>query len=250
MSKKLIFIVGSDASLQQLLRLNLEMYGFELVKSSPENLVRDVESREPALVLIDREAQQPRQLELCRRIRRGINAAKTRVVFLTEVSIAEDRLLCFNAGADDCITKPFVSAELVARVRSVLRLNSRHTLLEMEPESVLKVGEVEINTRSMTVSVGGDPINTTALEFRLMVYLARNQGRVFSRDQLLDAAWGNSRFVNPRAVDTCIRRLRRKVHHGQRGTTYLRTIRGVGYCLDPVRSLPRASEIPYEINSE
>jgi two-component system phosphate regulon response regulator PhoB len=91
---------------------------------------------------------------------------------------------------------------------------------------------MELNLLALRVSVAGETLPTTILEFRLLEYMARNRGRVFTRDQLLDAVWGQERFVTPRSVDACVRRIRNKIQSTRAGAAFLKTVRGVGYCLE------------------
>ena len=128
-------------------------------------------------------------------------------------------------GGDDYITKPFSPRELVARVRSVLR-GVRQTPAASE---VLRLGDLEIDSSSMTVHVQGRNVLTTVREFRLLEYLATHRGRVLTRDQLLDAVWKETPFVTPRSIDVYIRRLREKIEADARHPQYLKTFRGIGY---------------------
>ena len=133
-------------------------------------------------------------------------------------------------GGDDYITKPFSPRELVARIRTVLR-----TQRETPPPEILKIGGLEIDASSMTVRVEGRTVLTTVREFRLLEYLAAHRGRVFTRDQLLDAVWKETAFVTPRSVDVYVRRLREKIESDPRHPRYLKTLRGVGYRLDSTK---------------
>lgn len=150
---------------------------------------------------------------------------------MTAGNAEEDRVRGLELGGDDCISKPFSSRELVARVQAVLRRFARR-----RPTPVMQIGDIEIDLSAMRLLVRGAEISTTTLEFRLMDYLARNHGRVFTRDQLLDAVWGEMQFVTPRSVDACIRRIREKIEPDSTRPTYLKTIRGVGYRLDSAAS--------------
>jgi two-component system phosphate regulon response regulator PhoB len=127
-------------------------------------------------------------------------------------------------GADDYITKPFSTRELVARVRAVLRRFERPDSI-----SVISFEEVVIDANAMQLTVRGAVIPTTATEFRLLDYLARHPGRVFSRDHLLDAVWGDARFVTPRSVDVYVSRIREKIEADVENPRYLKTVRGAGY---------------------
>src|SRR5262249_22791877 len=138
----------------------------------------------------------------------------------------EDRIRGLEYGADDCISKPFSPGEFVARVQATLRRAT--SALPAAKGSA----EIVIDRSAMKLSVRGNEITTTTLEFRLIDYLACHQGRVFTRDLLLDAVWGDMQFVTPRSVDACIRRIREKIEPDRAKPTYLKTIRGVGYRLD------------------
>ena len=140
-----------------------------------------------------------------------------------------------SSAPDDYITKPFSARELTARVRAVLR---RFEPAASDGASVLKVDALEIDSSAMQLRVGGALVPTTATEFRLLEYLARRPGRVFTRDQLLDAVWGDARFVTPRSVDVYVRRIREKIEADSESPRYLMTLRGAGYRFD----LPKESK--------
>ena len=148
----------------------------------------------------------------------------TPVIFLTAKTGEPDRVLGFELGADDYISKPFSPREVVARVKAVLRRFER----PLAPE-VVEFEDLVIDCGAMTLTVRGELVATTATEFRLLDYLARHPGRVFSRDQLLDAVWRETAFVTPRSVDVYVRRLREKIEKDPEQPQYLRTVRGAGY---------------------
>jgi two-component system phosphate regulon response regulator PhoB len=129
-----------------------------------------------------------------------------------------------DLGADDYITKPFATRELLARVKAVMRRFERPS-----SPSVVRFDGIEIDASAMQLHVNGQLVTTTATEFRLLDYLARHPGRVFSRDHLLDAVWGDARFVTPRSVDVYVRRIREKIEADPEMPRYLKTMRGAGY---------------------
>jgi two-component system phosphate regulon response regulator PhoB len=168
--------------------------------------------------------------ELCRRIRQNQAIAMTPVIFLTAKSSEGDRVLGLELGADDYVAKPFSPRELIARVKAVLRRFER----PLAPE-VIATGELEIDSGAMTLTVRGKIVATTATEFRLLEYMARHPGRVFTRDQLLDAVWRDTAYVTPRSVDVYVRRIREKIEKDAEEPLYLRTVRGAGYRFEALK---------------
>jgi DNA-binding response OmpR family regulator len=152
------------------------------------------------------------------------------VIFLTAKSSEADRVVGLELGADDYISKPFSPRELVARVKAVLRRFER----PLAPDLV-KVGDLEIDSGAMVLKVRGKAVETTATEFRLLDYLARHVGRVYTRDQLLDAVWRDTAFVTPRSVDVYVRRIREKIERDPENPRHLRTVRGAGYRFEAPR---------------
>lgn len=221
-----IFLIEDDADISNLVRHHLEAAGFRLLSfSTTTGVISRAEEQKPALFLLD--IMVPGGgggLDLCRRIRQHEKLAMTPVIFLTAKVSESDRVSGLEQGADDYITKPFSTRELVARVRAVLR-----RFESALPPSIIKAGDIEIDSGGMRLTVRGKSLSTTATEFRLLEYLARNHGRVFSRDQLLDAVWRDTAFVTPRSVDVYISRLREKVEATPEDPVYLKTVRGAGY---------------------
>src|SRR5215469_2204222 len=195
--KQTVFAVEDDTDISRLVRHHLEAAGYG-VRSFPSaaGVIAEAEKQVPALFLLDIMLPGGDGLELCRRIRQTPALAMIPVIFLTAKSTESDKIIGLELGADDYIPKPFSPRELVARVRAVLRRFER----PLAP-AIVKVGDIEIDSGGMTLTVRGAPTQTTATEFRLLEYMARHPGRVFTRDQLLDAVWRDTHYVTPRSVD-------------------------------------------------
>ncbi len=229
--KQTIFVVEDDADIARLVRHHLEAAGYAVRSfSSGAGVLATAEKEPPSLFVLDIMVPAGDGLELCRRVRESQRLASTPVIFLTAKSSEADRVIGLELGADDYITKPFSPRELVARTRAVLRRFER----PLTP-AVVKVGDIEIDAGAMTLAVDGHPVTTTATEFRLLYHFARHLGRVFSRDQLLDAVWRDTSYVTPRSVDVYVRRIREKIERDPENPRYLRTVRGAGYRFEAPR---------------
>jgi DNA-binding response OmpR family regulator len=223
-----VFVLEDDADISRLVQYQLERAGF-IAKpyAAIGSIVQDAERSRPALFLLDIMVPGGDGMDLCRRLRQHPTLSSVPVIFLTARASENDRVHGLELGADDYITKPFGTRELIARVRAVLR---RFEPSEAPgPLSVVRIEEIEIDGSAMQLRVKGELVPTTATEFRLLDYLARHPARVFSRDQLLDAVWGDARFVTPRSVDVYVRRIREKVEVDPETPRYLKTMRGAGY---------------------
>jgi two-component system phosphate regulon response regulator PhoB len=227
-----IFVLEDDNDISRLVQHHLEAAGFGArVYANPANIIADAERQSPALFLLDIMVPGGDGLDLCRRLRNHASLATIPIIFLTARAAENDRVLGLELGADDYITKPFAPRELLARVKAVLRRFERPST-----PTVLSFEEVVIDAGAMQLRVRGELTTTTATEFRLLDYLARHPGRVFSRDHLLDAVWGDARFVTPRSVDVYVRRIREKIETDPENPRYLKTVRGAGYRFE----IPRA----------
>ena len=223
--KQTIFAVEDDTDISRLVRHHLEAAGYS-VRSFPSasGVIAEGEKQAPALFLLDIMLPGGDGLELCRRIRQTPALAMIPVIFLTAKTTESDKIIGLELGADDYIPKPFSPRELVARVRAVLRRFER----PLAP-AVVKAGDIEIDSGGMTLTVRGALTQTTATEFRLLEYMARHPGRVFTRDQPLDAVWRDTHYVTPRSVDVYVRRIREKIEANPDEPRYLKTVRGAGY---------------------
>jgi two-component system phosphate regulon response regulator PhoB len=226
-----IFVVEDEEDIARLIRHNLQAAGYDVQTFlNGSTVVAQALREQPSLFLLDVMLPGMDGFDLCRQIRLTTALAKTPVIFLTAKTDESDRVKGLELGGDDYITKPFSPRELIARIRTVLR-----TQRETPPPEILKIGDLEIDAFSMTVRVEGRTVLTTVREFRLLEYLAAHRGRVFTRDQLLDAVWKETAFVTPRSVDVYVRRLREKIESDPRHPRYLKTLRGVGYRLDSTK---------------
>lgn len=224
--KQKLFVVEDDTDIARLVRHHLEAAGYRVrVYATTQAVLADALRERPALLLLDIMVPGGDGIALCRQIRQsGETLRGTPIVFMTARSSEADRIRGLEIGADDYITKPFSPRELVARVKAVLRR------CEVPPApAVIRTGELEIDALAMVLTVRGTVITATATEFRLLHYLARHAGRVFTRDQILDAVWKDTAFVSPRSVDVYVRKLRAKIEVDPEEPRYLRTVRGAGY---------------------
>lgn len=220
-----IVLLEDDADIAKLVRYQLEGAGYSVdAYSNASEVLPAAAQKVPALYLLDIMVPGGDGLEICRRMRQNPTLSSVPVIFLTALATESDRVHGLELGADDYITKPFSTRELLARVKAVLRRFERQGT-----EETLQVGDIEIDGSAMQLRVRGELVVTTATEFRLLDYLARHPGRVFSRDQLLDAVWGDARFVTPRSVDVYVRRIREKIEDDAEEPRYLKTMRGAGY---------------------
>jgi DNA-binding response OmpR family regulator len=232
-----IVVLEDDADIARLIQHHLEAAGFHArMYPGPGTLIADAERQAPALFLLDIMVPGGDGLDLCRRLRNHSALSTIPIIFVTARASENDRVLGLELGADDYVTKPFAPRELLARVKAVLRRFERPSL-----PTAVAFEDVEIDASAMQLKVKGELTTTTATEFRLLDYLARHPGRVFSRDHLLDAVWGDARFVTPRSVDVYVRRIREKIETDPENPRYLKTVRGAGYRFEIPKALERAA---------
>ncbi len=227
MTKPLVLIVEDEAPLVTLLRYNLEKDGFEVGEAGDgEEALTRIAERRPDVVLLDWMLPLVSGIEVCRQIRRSPQTRTLPVIMLTARGEEADRVRGLDSGADDYIAKPFSLRELSARLRAVIRRAQPNVA-----EETLEFGEVTMDLAAHRVSRDGKPIHLGPTEFRLLRHLMQHPGRVFSREQLLDAVWGHDVYVEARTVDVHIRRLR-KALNADGGPDFVRTVRSAGYALD------------------
>ena len=218
-----VFIVEDEPDLRDTLKYNLENEGFNVEAfSNGEDFLSSVDKNKPNLVILDLMLPGLSGLDVCRKLRSNDNYDGIGIVMLTAKSEEIDRIVGFELGADDYVTKPFSVRELILRVKVLLKKRTD----DGANEQILEFGPIVMNLEAHEVSIDGKIVNLTALEFKLLKHLLKRKGRVQTRDQLLGDVWGYSSEVTTRTVDTHIKRLREKL--GEPGDL-IQTIRGVGY---------------------
>lgn len=223
----LILVIEDDEALSTLLQYNLEKAGFQLLmaRDGEEGLL-SAEERKPDLILLDWMLPKISGIEVCRRFRTIPATQNTPIIMLTARGEEPDRIRGLDTGADDYVTKPFSMTELVARIRAVLR-RIRPALAE----DVITMSDITVDRAGRKVRRGEREVHLGPTEFRLLHHLIQHPGRVFSREQLLDAVWGSDVYVEARTVDVHIGRLRKALNTPQENDP-IRTVRSAGYSFD------------------
>jgi phosphate regulon transcriptional regulator PhoB len=231
---KKILVVDDEADIVELVSYNLKKEGFAVDSAlNGEEALKCMKSEMYDLMIIDLMLPGIQGMELCRIVRRNSNTAHVPIIILTAKGEEVDKVLGLELGADDYVTKPFSPRELVARVKAVLR---RSLTAKKDEQSavgrILRIAGLEIDRERYTVSLDGRPVKLSATEFKLLLYLAERRGKVFSREQLLDAVWREESFVEPRTVDVHIRRIRAQIENDPSNPIYIKTLRGIGYFIN------------------
>ncbi|MBV8685321.1 MAG: phosphate regulon transcriptional regulator PhoB [Alphaproteobacteria bacterium] len=227
MAKNRLLLAEDDPAMAELLRWTFEKEGYEVVHTpSGEEALLLAMDAVPDVVILDWMLEELAGIEVCRRLRRIADTANVPIIMLTARGEEADRVRGLETGADDYVTKPFSPAELVARVRAVLR-RVRPALAG----ALLSYGDIEMDVASHRVRRAGANVPIGPTEFRLLRHFLEHPGHVFSRERLLDAVWGRDSDIEARTVDVHIRRLRKAINVGDR-SDLIRTVRGAGYALD------------------
>ena len=225
-TKKTILVVEDDKSLLPMITYNIEKNGFQ-VKSATngEDALLLIKEEIPSLAIFDWMIPEPNGLELCKILRRKQETSNLPIIMLTAREEEEDRIRGLEYGADDYISKPFSPAELIARIKALIRrsTSTQNNILEFE--------DIKIFDNEHKVFRGKTRVHLGPTEYNLLKHLMENPCRVFSREQLLDSVWGHGIYVERRTVDTHIRRLRKSLNiEGKKN--FIRTIRSSGYSID------------------
>ncbi len=224
-----ILIVDDEKNIRDLLKFNLKSEGYEIVeaKDGKEALSKVKENID--LVVLDLMLPEVDGLNVCKKIRNDKEIGDLPIIMLTAKSEDIDRIIGLELGADDYVTKPFNTRELIARIKALLRRISMSRDYEKTEKEVIKVRDLAINTKNHTVKNAEGEIPMTPKEFDLLVFLIKNDDQVFSRDKLLREIWGYEFSGDTRTVDVHVRRLRKKI-----GKDLIKTVRGVGYKFEKV----------------
>lgn len=222
-----IMVVEDEESLGVLLRYNLESEGYqvEVITRGDEAEIR-LQENVPDLLVLDWMVPAVSGIELCRRLRMRPETERLPIIMLTARGEESDRVRGLSTGADDYLVKPFSTPEFMARVKALLRRAKPEVL-----SSVLKVGDIVLDRETHRVYRSKAEIKLGPTEFRLLEFMMRSPGRVFSRGQLLDNVWGETIYVDERTVDVHVGRLRKAVNSGHANDDVIRTIRGAGYAI-------------------
>ena len=221
-----ILIIEDDKDLISLIEYNLKLEGFRVFKSNNgEDGLTLAKEEKPNLILLDWMLPILSGIEVLQSIKQNKDTKYIPIIFITAKGEESDRIRGLDTGADDYIVKPFSPKELVARIKANLR---RGKLL---PDEKIICSDIEIDLVSKRVKRRNSIIHLGPTEFKLLLYLSKNEGRVFSRDQLLDSIWGNDVYVEQRTVDVHIRRLRKALNKGDL-PNLIRTVRSEGYSIE------------------
>jgi len=229
MGNKKILVVDDEPDIVELVSYNLKKEGFDVSSSADGGeALSKIRKSNFDFIILDLMLPGMQGMELCRILRNDPRTENLPIIMLTAKGEEVDRILGLEIGADDYISKPFSPRELIARVKAVLR----RTAGKPAEEKVVRMGDLLINKETYSVSKRNVPLTLSSTEFKLLLYLAERKGKVFNRDQLLDAVWKDEAFVEPRTVDVHVRRLRTQIEEEPSNPKYIKTRRGIGYYAD------------------
>ncbi|MBI1424558.1 MAG: phosphate regulon transcriptional regulatory protein PhoB [Gammaproteobacteria bacterium] len=219
-----ILVVEDEAAIREMLNFSLGRAGFDVHEAADARQAQDMINQQvPDLVLLDWMLPGTSGVDLAQKIRHNTRTRELPIILLTARGEEENKIKGLEAGADDYVTKPFSTQELIARIRAVLRRT-----VSPGSEEIIKVGDLSLDTVSHRVIVNETPVELGPTEFRLLHFFMSHAERVFSRSQLLDQVWGNNVYIEERTVDVHIRRLRRALE-AYNCDKYIQTVRGAGY---------------------
>lgn len=228
-----ILVVDDEQPIADILKFNLEKEGYQVTCAFDG--IRAVElalSEQPDLILLDLMLPGKDGMDVCREVRAQL---ETRIIMLTAKDSEIDKVLGLELGADDYVTKPFSTRELLARVKAQMRRQQKPQIQaessSIEEQQGLKLHDLYFDTDMYTAYKGGVPLDLTHREYELLYYMAKNAGKVMTREHLLQAVWGFEYFGDVRTVDVTIRRLREKIEENPSKPETIVTRRGLGYLI-------------------
>jgi DNA-binding response OmpR family regulator len=222
----LITVVDDEPDILHLVSIHIKRAGFEVACFADAFGFRKflASGRKPDLILLDLMLPDADGMDICRALKSDDETRDIPVIMLTAKGLEADKVTGLDIGADDYITKPFSPREMVARVKAVLRRTAGPA------QGIIKIGSlIEIDHERFRVTLKGEPVPVTAVEFKILAFLAANRGKVFSRERILDHLWGNEKAVIDRTVDVHIKNLRDKLGEG---ASLIQNVRGVGYRME------------------
>ena len=222
-----VFIAEDETSIVTLLKYNLEKEGHKVsFCENGEEALKQIKDKQPDLILMDWMLPDLSGVDICKNLKKDKKFNDIPIIMLTAKGEEEDKLKAFDTGADDYVTKPFSQKVLNARIKSLLRRSKPQSSVD-----VVEFTDLKIDRITKRVYRNNTEISLGPTEFKLLLYLSKNEGRVFSRDQLLDSIWGNDVYVEQRTVDVHIRRLRKALNKGDL-PNLIRTVRSEGYSIE------------------
>ncbi len=224
-----ILVVDDEQSIRELLEFNLKKNGYETLTAA-DGLEALQKAEGTDLILLDLMLPEIDGIEVCRRLKTAARTADIPIIMLTAKAEEVDRIIGLEMGADDYVAKPFSMRELIARIKAVLRRSSSS---DRNNSNVLVIGRLKIDFASYQVWLADASVPLTPKEFDLLKLLVTNQGRAFSRDELLERVWGYEYYGDTRTVDVHIRHLRSKLAADEALSNAIETVRGVGYLFTP-----------------
>lgn len=227
MSKEMIYAVEDEKHIQQLIKYNLETSGYKvLVFDNGESLLKECQNSVPDLFLLDIMLPGIDGFQICRMLRENPRTKSIPIIMLTAKGDEFDKVLGLELGADDYITKPFSTRELVARIKAMFRRLHVHA---PESQEVITQGDITLDCTRREVYKSGELIELPYKEFELLKMLMQNKGKVLSRELLLEKIWGYDYYGETRTVDVHVRHLRQKIEDDGNNPVYIETVRGIGY---------------------
>lgn len=233
MIMKKILVIDDEPDIVELVSYNLIKSGYQIDHAlDGETALKKLTDNKYDLIVLDVMLPSIDGFQLCTIIRNNPALSYLPIIMLTARSDEFDKVHGLEMGADDYITKPFSPKELIARIKAIIRRTETQIYSNNIQDNILKIKDISIDKEKYIITLQDISIKLSATEFKLLLYLAERPKKVFSREQLLDAVWGDDIYIEPRTVDVHIRRIRSKIEKNPDDPEYLKTMRGIGYFFD------------------